>query len=102
MFKVQNEANIITAENRIKSRKCFSLLRKEIKFCLDGLKDKMHSKHLIELYTKILQICNSETRSLEKYFVNRIRSELKNHDSLAIWLHLELCYVECNMNFGEE
>jgi hypothetical protein len=102
MFKVQNEANIITAENRIRSRKCFSLLRKEIQLCLDGLKDKLHSKHLIELYTAILQICNSEKRSLEKYFVNRIRSELKNHDLLAIWLHLELCYVEGNVNFGEE
>jgi hypothetical protein len=96
------EGNIITAENHIKARKCYAILRKEIIFCLDGLKNGMPSKRLIEIYATVLQICKSETRTLEKYFIKKIRRGIINDESIKLSLYLELCNLECTMNFENE
>jgi hypothetical protein len=101
MFKVDTE-NIITAQNNIKARKCYAILRKEILFCLDGLENGLPSKHLIEIYETVLQICITETRTLEKYFIKKIRREIINNESINISLYLELCSLECAMNFKNE
>ena len=101
MFKV-NEGNIITPQNKIIAMKCYAILRKEIQFYFDGLENGMPSEYLIHIYEKVIQICISETRQLEKYFIEKIRRKIITNFQIPISLYLELKMVESTKNFKSE
>ena len=101
MFKV-DEGNIITPQNKIIAKKCYAILRKEIQFFFDGLEQEVPSENLIQIYENVLQICMTETRQLEMYFIEKIRREIINNFDIPISLYLELKMVECAKNFKAE
>jgi hypothetical protein len=101
MFKV-DEGNIITPQNKIIARKCYAILRKEIQFCFDGLKRGVPSENLIQIYENFIHICMTETRQLEKYFIEKIRRKIITNFHIPISLYLELKMVESTKNFKSE